>query len=276
MRFTRGAAVAVAALLPACRAPTSGAPLPPAVDWGWPAAAADAGATRFQLQAILRNAPWTPGGDETWQVQGEVETGEPGLLVSDLHAKVRVTPDDGVERAWDRERASVDARHRQFVAFGLDLGPGAKRIASLEIELRLVRVKTWRTASATVGEAGTTLRTPLAPFEFALVGEPAWVTVSAYSTDELVRSRRDAWDLLSHRWAAGAASVVDARGVALDPMGGGGSGGFTSCSYGSMSQLDSAVAYPVTATFRVPDTWDAETVRYRFTDLDLACVPPPR
>ncbi len=264
----------ILALVTACSTPALAPPAPPPIDWGWPAAAD--GRSRLQLQTILRNGPWTPGGNDTWQIQGQVETDDPAVLLSDLHAKIRVTPDDDVERVYDREKSSLDARHRNVVLHGLDLGPDAKRIASLEIELRLVRVKTWRTEAATVAGPAATTRTTLAPFEFALTGEAHWVTVSAYSTDESGRDRRDVWGLVSHRWAAGAATVVDAHGTPLDPMGGAGSGGFTSCTYGSMTKMDVAIAYPVTATFRVPDAWDVETVRYRFTDLDLAPVPPPR
>lgn len=269
--------LALCAALPACAAPSAASgTAPPSVEWGWPSAAASDGRSRLQLQTILRNGPWTPGGNDTWQIQGEVETDDPAVLLSDLHAKVRVTPDDGVERVDDREKSNLDARHRYVVLAGLDLGPDPKRIASLEIELKLVRVKTWRTASAAVAGPGATSRVTLAPFEFGLAGAAHWATVSAYSTDESMRDRRDVFDLVSHRWAAGAADVVDSHGSSLDAMGGAGSGGFTSCTYGSMTKMDAEVAYPVTATFRVPDTWDVETVRYRFTDLDLAPVPPPR
>jgi hypothetical protein len=260
----------------ACAAPTPAPSAQKPVDWGWPSAAAADGKSRLQLQTVLRNGPWTPGGNDTWQIQGEVETDDPGALLSDMHAKIRVTPDDGAESAFDREHSMLDAAHRSVVLHGLDLGPDARRIATLEIELRLVRVKTWTTGTGSVAGPGATSRVIVAPFEFALTGEANWVTVSAYSTDESMRDRRDVFDLVSHRWSSGAADVVDARGTRLDATGGGGSGGFTSCMYRSMTRMDAQIAYPVAAKLRVPDTWDVETVRYRFADLDLASVPPPR
>jgi len=253
-------------------------PSAPPIDWGWPSVAASSGRSRFQLQVILRTGQYEAGGGPTLQVQGQVESDEPGLLLSDLYGQLRVVTDDGKELALDREHSNVDAATRNVVFFGIDAGPDPKRLRSLEVRLRLVRVKTWTTRTVADVQLGETQRIVLPPFEFSVTAEEAGVVVSTYSTDETLAGYERAWNLLSHRWAAAAADVVDARGVRLGATVGGGSGGCTSQTYRSAldATSDVQVAHPLAVTLRVPATWEDEIVRYRFTDLDLAKVPPGR
>lgn len=253
-------------------------PSAPSIDWGWPSAAASGGRSRFQLQTILRTGPYEAGGGPTLQVQGQVETDEPDLVLSDLYGKLRVVADDGMERVLEREHSNVDAASRNVTFFGIDAGPSPKRLRSLEVELRIVHVKRWTTRTVADVQLGEPQRIVLPPFEFSVTAEETGVVVSAYSTDETLAGHEREWNLLSHRWAAAAADVVGASGARLRATGGGGSGGFTSQTY--MSPFDAAadvqVAYPATVTLRVPATWEDEIVRYRFTDLDLAEVPHAR
>jgi len=43
-----------------------------------------------------------------------------------------------------------------------------------------------------------------------------------------------------------------------------------------MTSVGDDIAYPVTATVRVPGKFDVMPVRYRFTDLDVADLPRPK
>ncbi len=258
------------------RAARPAPPTAPPVDWEWPAVKASAGDSRFQLHVILRNGPYEAGGGPTLQIQGQVESDDPDLLLSDLYAKLRFVADEGKEQSYDRQRSLVDAASRNVTFFGIDAGPDPKQLTSLEIEVRLVRVKTWTTRTIADMKAGASQRVVLSPFEFSVAAEASGVVVGAYSTDESLAGPKKAWNLLSHAWSAGAAHVADARGVRLEAVGGGGSGGGTSQTYRSRRSSEFKIVYPVTVTVRVPATWDDEVVRYRFTDLDLSKVPPPR
>lgn len=276
MNRLRLAAPALAFLAAAC-AQTPAAP--PRVEWPWPRVAAGDGRSALQLQTILRNAAPTSGGDATWQIQGQVEHDDPSVLLSDLHATIRVTTDDGVERVFDRDAAMLDAVHRNVALMGLELGPDPRRIADLDVELRLVRVKSWATVAETLDRTGAERNTIIAPFDFRLLAGEDSVIVSACTTDASRSSvaTRPVADLLSHRWAARAAVVQDAYESSLMSIGGGGSGGATTCSYAqALGQGIHGVAYPVQVTLRVPDAVETEVVRYRFTDLDLSSVPRPR
>jgi hypothetical protein len=166
------------------------------------------------------------------------------------------------------------------VAFhGIDAGPDVTRLTSLEFEVGLVRVKTWTTRTISM-QLGEPQQVVIAPFEFSLTAGKTGVTVGAYSTDETLAGHERHWDLLSHRWAASAAEVVDAGGARLSATFGGGSGGATSQTYtktfGADGVADAQVAYPASVTLRVPATWTDEIARYQFTNLDLAKVPSAR
>jgi hypothetical protein len=275
MRTLRLVIPAAALLIAAC-AHASSSPLAP--EWPWPRVTGSDGRSALQLQTIQRTGPWTLGGDDTWQIQGQIEHDDPDVLLSDLHATIRVTTDDGSERLFGREKTTLDAAHRSVVLQGLELGPDPKRIASLDVELRLVRPKTWATATESLEGLGAERNVVLAPFEFGLSATENAITVTAYSTNASLAAGppRDAVGLLSHRWAAAAATIRDAKGAALDAAGGGGSGGFTRDTYLRMSEPGGAIEFPLTVTVRVPDAVDVEVVRYRFTDLDLASVPRVR
>jgi hypothetical protein len=276
MTRLRLAAPALAFVAAACAQPPAS---PPPVEWPWPRVAGSDGRSALQLQTILRNAPHESGSDATWQVQGQVEHDDPAVLLSDLHATIRVTTDDGVERVFDRDATTLDAIHRGVVLRGLELGPDPQRIAALEVELRLVHVTSWATTTETLGGLGEERTTIVAPFEFRLLAGKEAVLVTACTTDASRSSGRPraAADLLSHRWAARAALVQDARESDLASMFGGGSGGVTTCGYTQVLGVGMfGVAYPVRVTLRVPDAVETEVVRYRVTDLDLSSVPRRR
>lgn len=260
-------------------------PTPPTADWPWPRVPGSDGRSSFQLETIQRNRPSAPGGNDTWQLQGEIEHDDPAVLLSDLYATIRVTTDDGAERLFGREKTTLDAAYRHVVLSGLDLGPDPKRITALEIELRLVCPKSWATATESLDADGAKRTVLLPPFEFGLVAGENGVTVTAYANDASLGAgpRRAVWDLLSHRWAAGAATVRSTDTSVSDefptyrPFGGSGSGGATSCHYAWMlGTVFFARGYPTTVALRVPDEVETELVHYRFTGLDLTSVPRPR
>ena len=156
-------AVFVATLgIAGCVSPEPVVPAPvvaPAIDWGWPSVAAPDGRSRFQLQVILRNGPYEAGGGPTLQVQGQVESDDQDLFLSDLYGKLRFAGDDGKQRTLDREHFMVDAAHRNVAFHGVDAGADPKRLQSLEVELRLVRVKSWaRRTIANVDEIERSFR----------------------------------------------------------------------------------------------------------------------
>ncbi len=148
----------------------------------------------------------------------------------------------------------------------------------VEVELRLIRVTGWTTRTVADVQLGETQRMVFPPFEFSVTAEETGVVVSAYSTDGMLAGYEREWNLLSHRWAAAAADVVDSHGARLATTVASGSGGFTSATYTSAfdATADVQLADPVSVTLRVPATWEDEIVRYAFTDLDLAKIPPAR
>lgn len=250
-------------------------PPAPAGDVLWPSAPGDDGRTRLRIEAVLRTPPWTQDGDDTLQIQGRVESDEPGLLLSDLHGAIRVVTADGAEHAYGRERCQVLEPVERFVsAVGLELGPAPRRLRSIEFEFRTVRVKTWETARSEAIGSGATRTFVATPFEFSVSGEERTVHVAACSTEASLRGMKERWDLLSHRWAAAAAEVVDADGERLVRMMSAGSGGATVQSF--VREGAGPVAYPVSVSIRIPATWEDRIVRYRFADLDVsrAAVQP--
>lgn len=234
---------------------------------------------RFRLDIThLEVEPPAPGSvaNPKVKVQGRVVVEGPRRVVGPLVKVRRVTTPDGSDRTPEGFGYvdQPDARGGSFAIHDIDLGPEPTRIALLELETSILRLRD-RDHRFEGIEPGEPVQRTLPPYVLTLHATQNSLGITCFFTEESLRAAnarlKDSW--LGNRAVAGSARVVDAEGKDLTAMGGGDSGGYATIMYGPGYGSESSISYPVSITIPDPNPVERIPAAFRFRDLSL---PPVR
>ena len=178
------------------------------------------------------------------------------------------------------------------------LGPETSGLASLDLEVPVIRVTEWRTLRFENLGRGKSGYLHCGPFDLATEGDDKRFTVAAGAFSEFEKEHRDylrhvPLQFLHHQYALEAIHLVDADGREANSLGGslGGGGGVFTYQWPderpALNANDNApklfvfgeprpIAYPVTITLRMPEKWTTEQVKFRVKKVPIPTLTEAR
>jgi hypothetical protein len=252
-------------------------------DWE-PLAKSTSPCERYTLR--LEHAEWReePGARPKLSLQFQLRTDEKDVLLTGGRVTDLVSS-EGVEFREEGLKGNATARggYGSLAFHGLEVYHRGDRLRRLRVEARLLRVLSWRTYDVSCSGPADRKEFTCPPYSVTLSGDQTmpWacrvgVCILADRWREYPAKQRDLVGVLGHDWVAGSATLTDSHGKGLFAQDGGGTGGFTSTTYGpemlggaALDSVPPTMAWPVQGAIRLPERYVVEVVPFEFIDCAL-------